>query len=72
MMNVWGRWVAVALVAAALGMAGLEAYVSVVAKRRAAAADVQSGRGTGTIEPKLPIAAGIGETELAAMPRLTD
>jgi hypothetical protein len=72
MMEMWGRWIAVALVAAGLGMAGLEAYIGIVAKRRAAAAGVESGRSTGAIEPELPIAAGIGETEPSAMPRLTD
>ena len=72
MMHVWGRWIAMVLVAAGLGVAGLEAYVGVVAKRRAAAAAVQSGRGPGAIEAELPIAAGIGQTEPSAMPRLTD
>jgi hypothetical protein len=59
-------------VAVGLGVAGLEAYIGVVAKRRAAAAGVQSGRISGAIEPELPIAAGIGHTEPSAMPRLTD
>jgi hypothetical protein len=72
MMQMWGRWIAVALVAAGLGVAGLEAYTGVVAKRRAAAAGVLSGRAPGAIEPEQPIAAGIGQTELSAMPRLTD
>ena len=72
MMRVWGRWIAAALVAAGLGVAGLQAYVGVTVKRRTAAADVPSGREPGVTEPELPIAAGIGQTEPAAMPRLTD
>jgi hypothetical protein len=72
MMNVWGRWIAVALVAAGLGVAGLEAYMSAVAKRRAAAAAVVSGKTLGVTDPELPTAAGVAHTEPSAMPRLTD
>jgi hypothetical protein len=72
MMNVWGRWIAIALVAAGLGMAGLEAYIGFVAKRRAAAAAAHSERGSDAIALELPTPAGIGENEPSALPRLTD
>jgi hypothetical protein len=68
---VWGRWIAVALVAVGLGVAGLELSARMGAERRAAAAAAESALFADAADPELPIAAEIGETEPSALPRLT-
>jgi hypothetical protein len=67
----WHRWIAAALVAIGLSLAGLELSACVAAERRAAAAAAASEPATDAIKPELPVAAEVGETELSAPPRLT-
>jgi hypothetical protein len=70
-MDVWGRWIAVVLVAIALGVAGLERSAGTAAERRTATAIAGSASSIGAIASELPTAAEVGQTEPSVQPRLT-
>jgi hypothetical protein len=69
MTGLWGRWLAVALVAIGLGLAGLERSACVAAERQAAV--WASGAAVAADDMMSELSVGHDETEPSALPRLT-
>ena len=71
MTSLWGRWLAVALVAIGLGVAGLELAVCVAAEDHTAPRSVGAPAAADAATSQSPSGAVIDETEPSALPRLT-
>jgi hypothetical protein len=69
MTGLWGRWLAVALVAIGLGLAGLERSACVAAEQQAAV--WASGASVAADDMESELSVGSHETEPSALPRLT-
>jgi hypothetical protein len=69
MTGLWGRWLAVALAAIGLGLAGLERSACVAGEQQAAVWASEASVAAADVKSELSV--GSDETEPSALPRLT-